>query len=82
MPYDNSVYLTWDTISDNNPPVTIYVSTENKFKEGGKENWIKLATVNAGINSYKAELKDLPAGSFYKFVVETKNNHLNRWIIK
>lgn len=81
MPYDNSVYLTWDTISDNNP-VTIYVSTENKFKEGGKENWIKLATVNAGINSYKAELKDLPAGSFYKFVVETKNNHLNRWIIK
>ncbi|MDD4415687.1 MAG: alkaline phosphatase family protein [Proteiniphilum sp.] len=81
MPYDNSVYLTWDTISDNHP-VTIYVSTENKFKEGGKENWIKLATVNAGINSYKAELKDLPAGSFYKFVVETKNNHLNRWIIK
>jgi predicted AlkP superfamily pyrophosphatase or phosphodiesterase len=81
LPYDNSVYLTWDSLSDNQP-VTIYVSTENKFKEGEKDNWIKLATVNAATKYYKVELKDLPDTHFYKFVVETPNNHLNRWVIK
>ncbi len=79
QPYDNFVYLTWGSYS-NNTPVTIYASPTNNFKNGGEDNWIKLATVKAGSKGYKVDLKDLPSSNFYKFVVEAPNNHLTRWI--
>lgn len=79
MPYDDSVWLTWKTYSKKTP-VTIYAACDNKYKEGGKDEWIEVATVPAGTNEYKVDLKKLPASKFHKFVVKAPNNHLNRWV--
>jgi hypothetical protein len=66
----------------NELPVTIYASSSNNFKNGKKDEWIKLATVKAGTKSHEIDLNDLPTSDFYKFVVQTTNNHLNRWFFK
>ena len=50
------------------------------FKTGGKDEWIKLGTVTAGTGTYQVDLSKLPSSKFYKFVVESPNNHLNRWV--
>ena len=80
-PYDNFVYLGWDTFNEN-VPVTIYLSADNKFKKGENDKWIKVTTVKANQKSYKLDLNDYPESKFYKFVLETPNNHMNRWLLK
>jgi len=77
----NFIHLTWNSMS-NELPVTIYASSSNNFKNGKKDEWIKLATVKAGTKSHEIDLNDLPTSDFYKFVVQTTNNHLNRWFFK
>lgn len=79
MPYDRSVRLSWNCYT-NDSPITVYAATDNKFKEGGKDEWVKLATLPAGTDSYTVDLEALPASGFCKFVVLTSGNHLNRWI--
>lgn len=79
MPYDRSVRLSWNCYT-NDSPITVYAATDNKFKEGGKDEWGKLATLPAGTDSYTVDLEALPASGFCKFVVLTSGNHLNRWI--
>jgi len=81
MPYDNTVCLSWESFSDKQP-VTVYAATTNKASEGGKDQWIKIATVNAGQKKYVVDLSGLPNSKFYKFVLETPHNHLNRWLQK
>jgi hypothetical protein len=81
MPYDNTVCLSWESFSDKQP-VTVYAATTNKASEGDKDQWIKIATVNAGEKKYVVDLNRLPNSKFYKFVLETPNNHLNRWLQK
>lgn len=81
MRYDDNVSLSWKSFYPLVPvPVTIYAAPSNKFKEGGKDEWIKLATVPSTDGSYVVDLSKLPESEFYKFVVETENNHLNRWL--
>lgn len=79
MPYDRSVRLSWNCYT-NDSPISVYAATDNKFKEGGKDEWVKLATLPAGTDSYTVDLEALPASGFCKFVVLTSGNHLNRWI--
>ena len=74
----NSVSLSWKSFSDD-VPVTIYAAFYNKFMEGEKEEWIKLGTVGSGLEVYSVDLDSLPQSAFFKFVLETPNNHLNRW---
>ena len=50
------------------------------LKTGGKDEWIKLGTVPASYRSYQVKSGQLPASKFYKFVLQTPNNHLNRWV--
>ena len=50
--------------------------------EGGKDEWTKLAELPAGVKSYTVDLQVLPASQFYKFVVVSPGNHLNRWLQK
>lgn len=58
----------------------IWVTTSNHFKEGGKDDYVLMATVP--VTSQEAVI-DLPgkAASFYKIVIETPGNFLNRWIV-
>ena len=78
---DNSVTLSWNAYTKD-VPVEIYVSTTNNFKEGGIDEWLKIATVSNEQKEYKVDLNPLPASQLYKFVVKSPNNHLNRWVTK
>ena len=81
LPYDNAVELSWKSYSGN-VPVTVYAAVDNKFKEGGKDEWIKIAELPAGATEYTVDLQTLPSSKFYKFVVLSPGNHLNRWLQK
>lgn len=81
LPYDDKAMLSWNTYSKK-ASVTIYAATENKFKEGGKDNWIKVADLPAGTKECTVDLHTLPESKFYKFVAETSGNHLNCWLMK
>lgn len=80
MPYDDRVELKWRNLAD--APVDVYAATTNDFKTGGNDRYVKLAELPAGTTSYNVDLKRLPASKFYKFVVATPGNHLNRWLKK
>ncbi len=80
-PYDDDMILSWDCLNPN-AEVTIYAATDNLCKTGGKDEWIKLGTVPASCRSYRIKSGQLPASKFYKFVLQTPNNHLNRWVNK
>lgn len=81
LPYDNTVELSWKTYSQD-VPVSIYASADNKFKNGSKDEWIKVAELPAGETKYIVNLETLPASKFYKFVVLAPGNHVNRWFKK
>ena len=83
MPYDESVRLSWKSYYPSVPvSMTIYVATDNKFNKGGKDKYIKVASVSSTAGSYEVDLTKLPSSKFYKFVIVTPNNHLNRWLFK
>lgn len=81
MPYDNEVTLSWKSFNKNAEAV-VYAATTNLFKEGGKDEWVKVGSVKTGENQYKVDLSQLPASKFYKFAVVTQNNTLTRWLQK
>jgi hypothetical protein len=78
LPYDNSVDLKWECLNKN-ARVTVWAAADNKFKEGGKDEWIKVGSVPAKAETYHVDLTVLPESRFYKFVLETPNTTLNRW---
>ena len=80
-PYDDDVVLSWRCLNQN-AKATIYMATDNLYKTGGEDKWIPLATVPASDGEYHVKSGQLPESKFYKFVVRTDNNHLNRWVIK
>jgi len=81
MPYDNSVKLTWECL-EKSATVSVYGCSTNNYKEGGKEEWIKLGECPASDELFMADLGVLPQSNFYKFVLETPNGSLNRWYNK
>ena len=78
-PYDDSVTLSWNCLNPD-AMVDIYVSSTNQYKEGGKDQWKKIARVPAKKQMYVVSSDQLPDSHYYKFVLETPNNHLNRWV--
>lgn len=78
-PYDDSVTLSWNCLNPD-AMVDIYVSSTNQYKEGGKDQWKKIARVPAKKQMYVVSTDKLPDSHYYKFVLETPNNHLNRWV--
>lgn len=80
-PYDETVTLTWTCYSPREQ-ATIYMATTNRFKEGGQDDWVKVATVPAKNGTYTIDLKPYPSSKFYKFVVATPHHHLTRWLLK
>ena len=81
MPYDDTVELKW-RILDSTASVTVYAAATNDFRNGGRDEYIRLAGLPAGTSSYVVDLKDLPDSGFYKFVIASPGNHLNRWFRK
>ena len=81
LPYDETVLLTWDCYTKD-AQTTIYAAASNHFKEGGKDEWMKIGTTKSDACKYNIDLTKLPKSKFYKFVVVTPNNHINRWYYK
>lgn len=78
--YDNTIALSWRAYKPSQ--ADIYVAVTNEFNKGGKDDYIKIATVPAGTTDYIIDPSALPESDFYKFVVVTPNNHINRWYKK
>ena len=81
LPHDNDIILSWKCLNAK-AQVNIYIATDNQYKNGGKDNWIKIATVPAKQEQYNIKYQQIPPSKFYKIVIQTENNHLNRWIYK
>ena len=81
LPHDNDIILSWKCLNAK-AQVNIYIATDNQYKNGGKDNWIKIATVPAKQEQYNIKQQQIPPSKFYKIVIQTENNHLNRWIYK
>lgn len=78
LPYDNSVDLNWECL-DGKAMVKVWAVADNKFREGGKDEWIEVGYVPAKAETFRVDLTSLPESKFYKFVLETPNTTLNRW---
>ncbi|GGI24304.1 alkaline phosphatase family protein [Pedobacter mendelii] len=57
----------------------IWVATTNDFKNGGKDKYKLLAKIDLAQQHYLADVKSYPS-TFYKVVVETAENSINKWI--
>lgn len=80
-PYDDDIVVSWKCLNTK-AQANIYVATDNQYRNGKKDEWIKIATVPARQEQYRIKSGQLPDSKFYKIVVQTENNHLNRWINK
>ena len=81
MPYDDDIVLTWECLNPE-AEVTVWGAADNLFRTGGKDRWIELGRVPASDECYRVEGGRLPDTGFFKFVLSTPANHLNRWVRK
>ena len=65
--------------SDKKGKVKIWVASTNNRKTGGKDDYKLLKQVSLGSKQATVDLKDY-SSSFYKIVLEGKNNVVNCWI--
>ena len=72
----NAFTLTWKAHTTGSAQVLI--STSNKFKNGGADKYEKVADISLADESYSFEPKS--KSDFYKIVLVTKNQRINRWI--
>lgn len=77
--YDDNIVLTWDTYGNPDCDAEVFVAFSNKYLEGGHDEWVKAGSVPAKAGKFVFDKKRYPASKFYKFVVRTPANHLNRW---
>ena len=73
----NQINITWDNYD--NDLVDIYLSVTNNFKEGGKDEWKKVGTVNASQKMFVFDVSNQES-NFYKFSVRGKHNMLPVWV--
>jgi hypothetical protein len=76
---NGKLVVKWEAV-DKQGSAKIWVATTNQFKEGGKDAYELLATVPVASQEAVIDLKG-KASSFYKVVIETPHNMLNRWIV-
>lgn len=69
----------WKAVSPDGD-AKIWLSTTNRFKEGGRDEYVLVA--RAPVSKQEAVIDITDKNSpFYKVVIETKRNFLNRWVI-
>jgi len=75
---DNKLRVTWKAV-EKKGKAKIWLSTTNHFKEGGKDEYTLYTTVPLAKQEAMIDVSKLPS-SFYKVVIETPGNMLNRWV--
>lgn len=58
----------------------IWLTTTNNFKEGGQDDYTLMTTIPLQEQHAVIDVED-KRSSFYKIVIETPHNFLNRWVI-
>ncbi|MBX2924789.1 MAG: alkaline phosphatase family protein [Chitinophagaceae bacterium] len=72
--------VTWKAVSKKGD-AKIWLATTNHFKEGGKDEYSLVATVPLAKQEAVIDVSNKPS-SFYKIVIETPENMLNRWVVE
>jgi hypothetical protein len=72
--------LTWNALKDKGM-VEIKVSTTNNFKEGKTDTYKSVGKAEVSSGKYTFTLPEASTG-FYKIIVVSPDNTLNRWIVK
>ena len=76
--YENGkLRINWNAL-EKKGNAKIWLSTTNNFKTGGKDDYTLAATVPL---SKQEAIINVKQASFYKIVIETPGNFLNRWVI-
>ena len=75
--YKDKTTLSWKTDGAKGM-ADIYMSTTNKFAEGGTDTWLKVGSVPVKNGAFIVQLPH-PLGDFYKFEVVAPNNSLTIW---
>lgn len=75
---DGTLAVTWKPLQKKGK-AKVWVSSTNDFKAGGKDNWVLKATVALKNGHAKVDVSDMPS-QFYKVVLETPANLLNRQV--
>jgi arylsulfatase A-like enzyme len=73
------IEVKWNVISQEGK-AKIWLTTTNNFKMGGKDDYKLMAEVPVANGETRIDVKQL-SSEFYKVVIETPYNFLNRWII-
>ncbi|HTI93184.1 MAG TPA: alkaline phosphatase family protein [Puia sp.] len=76
---NGKLVVSWKAVSGKGN-AKIWVSTTNRFKEGGKDDYELMATVPVDKQEAVIDVSGKP-GAFYKIVIETPDNFLNRWVV-
>ncbi len=71
--------ITWQAV-DKKGDAKIWLSETNLFKDGGKDNYTLKATLPVAQEKVTIDVST-NTQKFYKIVIETPGNFLNRWVI-
>ncbi|MFT3948737.1 MAG: alkaline phosphatase family protein [Agriterribacter sp.] len=80
IPENGKLRVTWKAASEKGN-AKIWLATTNHFKEGGKDEYSLVATVPLAKQEAVIDVSNKPS-SFYKIVIETPDNMLNRWVVR
>ena len=75
---DGKIRVSWQAV-DTRGEAKIWVATTNLFQTGGKDDYVLLSTVPIAQQQAVIDISG-KEGTFYKIVIETPDNYLNRWI--
>lgn len=76
--FQHTLDITWIPLKQQGE-VTIWISTTNQHKEGGEDIYKQVGTFSLQDKRALISVKDIPS-SFYKVVLETRENTVNRWV--
>ncbi len=75
----NKLDISWRNY-DSSGTVKIWLSTQNEYKTGGKDNYVLLTEVPIKQNRATIAISQYPS-DFYKVAIEGKYNTVNKWVL-
>jgi hypothetical protein len=76
---DGKITVSWKTV-DAKGSAKVWLTTTNNFKTGGKDDYKMVTEVPVSKQEAIIDVSKTPS-SFYKIVIETPENILNKWIV-
>jgi predicted AlkP superfamily pyrophosphatase or phosphodiesterase len=77
---NKKLVVTWKAV-DKKGKAKIWLATTNEFKTGGRDHYQLVKETVLSKEKEVIDLNKMPSSSFYKVVLETSGNFLNRWVI-